>query len=240
MNNKFFFKVVLSVFAGFGCLTVSLRALALVPTDTPTKIVYFGSVNSEEFESKIKPFFLERLRSCKKCELINHTPYDAEGNLKESLLEGRIDSLPVGTSFLFFDFNLKSNDSNRSLVQALNKRADAGLVIVGSAGAPKEDESSGSLSKTVLGQVRGALIIGELAERDRLMPTGFYGPEMLTAIRPPKEVMGQGYSPIIFAAALADKWTRRTGQEWIEHFRSKKLKTRKLWLDLNDMFNSKN
>ncbi|KYG63126.1 hypothetical protein AZI86_15540 [Bdellovibrio bacteriovorus] len=213
---------------------VSFHAAAAVPSNKTT-VIYFGQAKAEEFDSKIKPLFDDKA-GCKNCELVNYTPYTKEGELDTAALQERIDSLPSSTSFVFFDFNLKSNEQTKPLIEAINKRADLGLVVVGSAGVPKENEASGPLSKTMLGQVRGALIIGELGERDRLIPTGFYGPEMLTALRPPKDMIGQGHSPLIFAANLADKWSKRSPQEWSEHFRTKKMKTRKIWLDLGDLF----
>lgn len=215
-------------------MSISLTALAAVP-GAKTTVIYFGQVKTEEFDTKIKPLFDEKA-TCKNCELVNYTPYTKDGTLDVAALQGRIDSLPSNTSFVFFDFNLKSNEETKRLIEAVNKRADMGLVVVGSAGVPRENEASGPLSKTVLGQVRGALIIGELGDRDRLIPSGFYGPEMLTALRPPKDKLGLGYSPLIFAAELADNWNKRSPQEWSEHFRTKKMKTRKIWLDLGDLF----
>lgn len=230
-NFKNFFAVSFLIFA---CCSASW-ARAAVPSQKTT-VVFFGYQKPEEFELKIKPLFGEKVRSCKSCEIVNFTPYTKEGEVDMEALVERVESLPPGTSFVFFDFNMKVNEQNKALVDLLNRKADSGLVVVGTAGAPKNAEASGPLSKTILGQVRGALIIGELAERDRLMPTGFYGPEMLTAIRPPKEIMGQGYGPLIFAAALAESWQKRTSAEWVEYLRNKKMKSRKIWLDMGDMF----
>ncbi|WP_415061974.1 hypothetical protein [Bdellovibrio sp.] len=227
-----------SVLAGTFMIVASCGATwaqAALPSGKTT-VIYFGQQKAEDFETKVKPLFAEQARPCKSCEIVNYTPYTKDGAVDMEALRERISSLPQGTSFVFFDFNMKVNDHNKELVEVLNKKAEAGLVVVGTAGAPQAKEASSPLSRTVLGQVHGALIIGELAERDRLMPTGFYGPEMLTALRPPKEIMGQGYSPLIFAAVLAENWQKRSSQEWVEYFRSKKMKSRKIWLDLGDMF----
>lgn len=210
-------------------------AQAALPSGKTT-VIYFGQQKAEEFELKVKPLFSERVRSCKTCEIVNFTPYTKEGEVDLPSLQERIESLPANASFVFFDFNMKVGDSNKPLIELLNKKADSGLVVVGTAGAPKSSETSGPLSRTLLGQIHGALIIGELTERDRLMPTGFYGPEMLTALRPPKEMLGQGYGPLIFAAALAENWQKRNGPEWVEYLRNKKSKNRKIWLELGDMF----
>ncbi len=206
---------------------------AAVPSGKTT-VIYFGQQKQADFDTKIKPVFDSQ--ACKSCELVNYTPYTKEGTVDMAALQERIESLPDNASFVFFDFNLKVNEHTKDLVDLLNKKTAKGLVIVGSAGSPKVNEASSPLSRTVLGQVKDALIIGELGEKDRLIPTAFYGPEMLTALRPPKDKIGQGYSPLIFAANLADRWQRHSPQEWTEHFKNKKAKSRKLWLDLNDMF----
>ncbi|QDK45959.1 hypothetical protein DOM22_12760 [Bdellovibrio sp. ZAP7] len=212
----------------------SALAQASVPAGK-TRVIYFGMQNQADFELKVKPVF-DSTASCKNCEIINYTPYTAEGTVDEAAMHERINTLPADTSFVFLDFNLKSNEQSKAFLDALNKRADSGMIVVGSAGAPKTNEASGPLTRTVLGQVHNAVIIGELGDRDRLMPSAFYGPEMLTALRPPKDKLGQGQAPLIFAANLADKWNKRTPQEWTDYFKSKKQKNRKIWMDLNDLF----
>lgn len=210
-------------------------AQAALPS-AKTLVVYFGQQKAEDFELKVKPLFEEEVRPCKSCEIVNFTPYTKEGDVDMEALHERMESLPSGASFVFFDFNMKVSDANKELVELLNKKAESGLVVVGTAGTPKVSEASGPLSRTLLGQIHGALIIGELGERDRLMPTGFYGPEMLTALRPPKDRLGQGFSPLIFAAALAENWSKRSSSEWTEYFKNKKMKSRKIWLDMGDLF----
>jgi len=201
-----------------------------------TKVVYYTLQNKEYFETKVKPLFAAQASGCKSCEIVNMTPYKEDGQVDLAALAKSIEELPETTSFALMDFNLKSSDENKALIETLNKKTAAGFVVVASAGAPKSSEASSPLSRTVFGQVQGALIIGELSERDRLMPTGFYGPEMLTAVRPPKDMMGQGFGPLIFASNLAEKWNKRTSTEWVDYFKTKKLKSRKIWLDLNDLF----
>ncbi|WP_413578791.1 hypothetical protein ACLVWU_11815 [Bdellovibrio sp. HCB290] len=212
----------------------SALAQASVPSNK-TRVIFFGMQNQADFELKVKPLF-DSTANCKSCEILNYTPYTAEGAVDEQAMHERIETLPADTSFVFFDFNLKSNEQSKALLEALNKKADSGLMVVGSAGAPKANEASGPLTRTVLGQVHNAVIIGELGDRDRLMPSAFYGPEMLTALRPPKDKLGQGYSPLIFAANLAENWNKRSPQQWNDHFKTKKSKNRKIWMDLNDLF----
>ncbi|MFS4461251.1 hypothetical protein [Bdellovibrio sp. HCB2-146] len=230
LNVKTFIAFLL-VFFGWG---VAKSANAALPT-AKVSIVYFGLGSSEDFEKRVKPAFQQNASACKNCELVNYTPYKDDGSVDMEELVEKIESIPSDTNMAFFDFNLKANEENKKLVELLNKRAMAGMVVVAAAGTPKDKESSSPLSRTVFGQVHDALIIGELGERERLLPTGFYGPEMLTALRPPKE-MGQGYSAMIFVANLAENWPKRSSQDWIEYFKNKKMKSRKIWMSLNDLF----
>jgi len=216
--------------------TVSSFAAEAAINQGQTKVLYYSLQGKEFFETKVKPVFQAQSDNCKSCEIINMTPYKEDGKVDEAALVKSLEVLPEGSSFALMDFNLKANDENKALIEMLNKKTAAGFVIVASAGAPKSTEASSPLSRTVLGQVHGALIIGELSERDRLMPTGFYGPEMLTAVRPPKDMIGQGFGPLIFASNLAEKWNKRSSTEWVDYFKTKKLKSRKIWLDMNDLF----
>lgn len=221
----------------FCLLVVVLGGFAFAKAAVSTKKVmvgYFGQQKQEIFDKNIKPVFLNE--SCKTCELVNFTPDMSDGKFDVKVLIAKIESLPEDISFIFINYNMKVTDENKQLVELLNKKAAMGIVIVGAAGSPASTDSSSPLSRTVLGQVKSALIIGELGERDRLMPTAFYGPEMLTAIRPPKDKLGQGYSPLIFAANLAENWQKRSAQEWPDYLKKKKSSSRKLWLDINDMF----
>ncbi len=228
-------KILISLLLSFICWGATTSAAA-IPSDK-TLVMYFGQASATDFEVKVKPIFAQNASACKTCELINMTPYKEDGSVDISALVDKVKSVPAGTSFIFFDFNAKVSEQNKKLVDILNEKAMAGLVVVAAAGSPKDQEPSSSLSKTVFGQVRDAVIIGELTERDRLLPaSGFYGPEMLTAIRPPRDLIGQGYSPLIFASNLAENWSKRKPNDWIEHFRAKKSKNRKLWMSLNDLF----
>jgi hypothetical protein len=231
---KIFKNVVLgmSVFVFCSCFSWAKAAIQ----SGKTTVIFIGNQSTVEFESKVEPFFRNQLKTCKSCVIVNMTPYDENGNFDIKQLAKKIEDLPAESSFVFFGFNTKVTEQTKKVIEALNKRAGDGLVVVGTAGVPEVAEPSGPLSRTMLGQVQGALIIGELGQKDRLVPTGFYGPEMLTAVRPPKDKMGQGIAPLIFAAALAENWSKRPPHEWVEFLKAKKMKTRRIWLELGEVF----
>jgi hypothetical protein len=112
---------------------------------------------------------------------------------------------------------------------------ESGKLIVSPTGFPADKEISAPLNKTVLGQIPKILIIGEMNEKERLLPKSFYGPEMLTALRLPKD-LPEGIAPLMFASRLAENYKKHSHEEWLELLKNKKQKSRKIWPDLGDFF----
>jgi len=162
------------------------------------------------------------------------TPYSEKGLIQAESLVSTLESNASKFQVLFFDFNEKIENQNQSLLELLQKLSEQNIVLVAAAGQPRQNEPSSMLAKTIFGQVKKAVIIGEIGEKDRLIGQSYYGPEMLTALRPPKEFIGQGYSPILFSARLTKNFHKR--DNWPSFLNEKKLKSKKIWLDLNDLF----
>lgn len=214
-------------------------ALANTKSDL-TKTVTMGVLdngNRESFESKTLPWLKQQMSDCKACEVRNITPYDDKGELDLPKISAQLEQAQNSISFLFVTWNERVSTKNASVLEALKKAAGQGLIIVGAAGLPKSEEDSAPLSKTLLGQVPDSIIIGELGEKDRLFGNSYFGPEMLTAIRPPKGLIGQGFSPALFAARLASQFNKKaSASDWMVHIKSKKTANRRIWLSLDDIF----
>ncbi|RYZ83458.1 MAG: hypothetical protein EOP06_19930 [Proteobacteria bacterium] len=199
-------------------------------------VAYFSKDGQENFEKKIKPLFEEFKGDCKSCEIINATPYDAKGNFNETDMATKLKSPPEGTSFYLFDWNQKTNDVNRGWTEILEQKIQAGIPVLGSTGHAAPDEPGSPLSRTVFGQISGAIIIGEVTGRERMLPKSYFGPEMLTAIAAPSQHQGKEVAPLYFAGRWASSWSKRSAQEWLTHFRTKKQKSRRIFVDMNDLF----
>lgn len=188
------------------------------------------------FEEKVLPFIKDQAEPCGRCEFVNFSQYDKEGAFIESKLIDSLKNAGAKASFLFISWNRPMASDQQKIVETLKKLVKDGVLIIATAGTAHMDQSTLPLGKTVLGQVPEIVIIGEMRERERLLQQSFYGPEMLTAIRPPKGIEEAGYSPALFAAKLAQNFHRKTGQEWLVHFRETKAKSRKMWPDVTDFF----
>ena len=189
-----------------------------------------------DFEAKLPDFFKEQFGSCTKCEVRNLTPYDQAGNVDwkqvPKILEANSSQVPV----LFLSWNDVFNEKNKELVDALKAWTAKGLFLVGPAGEPMGEGPSHALSRTILGQVPDAVIIGELNERESFPQRSFYGPEMLTAIKPPMELRGENFAACLFAARLVREWNKRPNSEWVSHFRARKSLSKRIWPGLDELF----
>ena len=205
----------------------------------PLVLAVIDKESKPNFDSKVGPLFKDQMSVCSWCEIKNFTPYNSEGQMQAADLAKQLELAGTQASFIFIRWNMPMADTYAPIVEALKKLTASGVVVVGSAGA-SSSEVTVPLSRTVLGQDPDVLIIGELAERDRLLANSYFGPEMLTALRPPKDLMGQGYSSIFFASKLATNWNKKTSGDWVSYLKSTKSKSRKLWPDLNDFFSRVN
>lgn len=222
----------------FLAIFVVLAPLSSLGSATKAVVVgYFSKEPAAVFESRIKPFFEEQVRKrCSDCQIRNLTPFLPSGEVDEPSLRILVSSLPSDVSFLFFDWNERAQGSHADLILALSKASGEGMVIVASAGVPVVPDGTCPLTQTLFGKVPGAIILGELEERDRLRAQCYYGPEMLTAVRPPKAVLGQGLGPTYFVAQLASHWNRRDSNEWVGYLKARKAKTKKIWAEMEEFF----
>ncbi len=224
-------KYILSLFLLFpGFLSASQG-----DTKPKVTVAYFGRISDDEFNNKLKPIFTE-ISQCKDCEIVNWTPYDKDNKYDEAKLLEKLAALDEKTQIVFFDWNDKTSSISEALIEKLQILRSRRQMVVASAGAPSTDEKTCPLNMTLFGKVDEAIIIGELIQKDILWPKCYFGPEMLTAVRPPKEYMGQGVGPLIFTAKFASHYNRRSPEEWTQFFRTKKSKSRKIWPEMEDFF----
>lgn len=224
-------------FFAFALGTLFAVNLCAATGTAPVIVGFYSPQPQKNFDEKIKPLFDKQTHGCSRCQIQNLTPYDDKGQLDMAAMEKSLKQLPAEIKILFFDFNLKKGEVSPAVIETLSQLSAHGMLVVASAGVPHEQQASSPLSKTLFGQVKDAIIIGELGERDRLIPQSFFGPEMLTALRPPKDLQGQGIGPLLFTSKLAADYDRRTPQEWTDYIRNKKQKSRKIWPELQDFFN---
>lgn len=205
----------------------------------PGKIIV-GIVSPEprvEFESKVLSFFKDQWSSCSSCDLRNLTVYDDKGVFSEKQTLTELEQNAQGAQLVLINMNWRYKaEEHKVTVDLFKKLAAKNILLLGSAGYPKEGESSAPLSRTVLTQIPEMVIIGEINERERLLGSSYFGPEMLTAIKPPRDYIGKGLGPSFFTAKLALNFTRKLPADWLSHFRTQKMKSRRIWPQVEEFF----
>lgn len=228
----------LSFFAVVTCW-VGVAFSSVSAANGALKVAVLGVISEApraEFDSKFPSLFKDQFQGCSSCEAKNLTPYNEKGELDRAALSAAVDKAAGEVQVLYLAWNEVMTAENQKLLESLKKAAASGVVIVGPAGQPIGEDPSHSLSRTLLGQVPDAVIIGELNEKESLARKSFYGPEMLTAIKPPKELLGQGLAPTLFAVRLAKEWGKKSQSEWVQHFRARKSISRRIWPGLDEFF----
>lgn len=219
----------------FGFLSFQLTSAQAAGSSTTVQVAFFQKGNKDTFVKNIKPVF-DQNKTCKSCEIVDLTPYKESGDADEGKLSKEIAGVPADYQILFLNWNEKSTEANRELSDALVKKSLQGTLVFFTAGSPLNNEPTISLNKTIAGQVPEAIIVGEMTERERLLPHLFYGPEMLTAVKPPKEFTGQGLAPVFFLSRWVSQWSRQKPSEWVSYLKLRKNKLRKPWLSTEDFF----
>lgn len=188
------------------------------------------------FEQRTLVLIKNELRNCTNCEVRNFTPYDKDGQFLESQLADSILQASKTANFLYLSWNRPMAADHKKISDNIKAAVKEGFLIVSVTGAAGADQSTLPLNRTVVGQITGVIIIGELVERENLLAKSYFGPEMLTAVRAPKEHLGQGYAPLFFASRLASRWHSKESDQWSDHFTKTRLRSRKLWPNIEDFF----
>lgn len=228
-------------FLGMGIFLVGQVAIGSVGALNPatTHIAVFSSENKKIFEERIESVLKEQLKNCLNCSFQNISPYNSEGQFDLKQASSRLLEAGAWSSFIFFNWNAKSTKETKPVVDALKKLVGSGKLIIASAGSAVESEPTLPLSRTIVGEVPGIVIVGDMGERERLPTLSYFGPEMLTAVKAPKGLVGQGYGPLFFASRLATNWNKKNSSDWVPHFQETKSKVRRLWPSMDDFFGRK-
>lgn len=207
---------------------------------SPIVVAVLSGESKSDFEAKIEPLLKDQLKICSNCSFQNVTPYNSDGQFDLKRVPEKLEQAANTVSFIFFNWNGKSTSETKPIVDSLKKIVASGKLVVASAGAAKEAEPTLPLSRTIVGEVKEIVIVGDMGERERLHTASYFGPEMLTAVKPPvKEYVGQGYGPLFFASRLATNWNKKNNNDWAPYFQDTKSKTRKIWPNLDDFFGRK-
>lgn len=202
----------------------------------PAILAVIDPVPKTEFESVRRTRIQQELRACASCQILNLTPYDTEGRFDPAGLSRQLNNVPRENAVVLVLWNKRFEPKDQAVVDQIKGLANQGVLFVATAGRPEPRGPTLGLRRTLWGQTPQVVIIGELTERERLLPGTFFGPEMLTAIRPPSEAMGQDVAALMFSARLVSQLKQKKSTEWVDFLRNKKATSKRMWPTMDEFF----
>ena len=175
-------------------------------------VAVFDSGPSHPHEAAVMSVLQRNLRGCGRCKIKTYPLYDSAGNMPRAKFLGALQAAETdGALLLHFSWNQASNSEFKPVLAELDRLQAAGKVIVAAAGeSVTQGRRIQKLDQTVMGQVDGALIIGELTRGGWLNPRSNYGEELFTALKTPHNRNGSSFAAAMFTARLAKAMTRST------------------------------
>lgn len=190
-----------------------------------------------QFEEQGLRALTERATAISKGAVVkNLTPYNDKGEFAPEQIQKALESAEPGV--VVVQWNRVKGAGDEALIQAAQKVAGEKYLVV-AAGVAPEGDGTHSLKRTLWGAVPEAFLIGELAEKEKLVERAFFGPEMLTALGPRDLEWGPGTAALSFGVrmlSLANSGS--TPPTVLQQFREKRGKVRRLWPFLSDFFSS--
>ncbi len=225
------------------CATFLILALfphLLLAATAPAGKVILGVIDTsskEMFDKDVLPVLSNELKNCKNCEISNMTPYDENGQFAEAKLKDALVPKEGAPQVLFLGWNARARETNQDVQAAITTLREQGTVIVGTAGAGNSKEYALMLNRTVLGKIDNIIILGSLTEKEKLIDHSNYGPEMLTALRPNRNISTPNANILVFTARLVQAYDRKGNIDWVNVLKNKRVKLKKIWPDDRDLLN---
>lgn len=213
---------------GVFCLLSTFQSKVVAAS--PARLGFIYESSKSDFSEKKNSWYQDLQKNCSQCQMVNLTPYKENGAFDLSRLSEVIQQAPSQVDFLYLAWNDIYNPNKKEhqqIVDALKEITTKSFIVIGHAGYARESQVTIRLNRSVLGQIPKVIMIGELTERERLVASSYFGPEMLTAVKA---------EPVIFAIRLAKAWNKRNPGEWLQYFTQIKRKSSRLWPDLNEFF----
>jgi len=167
---------------------------------------------------------------------VDFSIFDSNGLLDLKAIEGKFETFAKSVNLLYLDFNQPMRMDLQSLANTIQDSVRGQTLIVANTGLSSNVNTTLQIRGTLFGKVNGLILIGEMDQRERLIPGSYFGPEMLTAIKPPRQWEWPGSAALLFLSHLGSQWYSKSAIDWKIHFAKAKSATKRLWLGLDELF----
>lgn len=223
-------RIVLIIFWG-----MALWPSLLFAQSAAIKVAVFDSYQGHEHSRQVMDYLKKNTKACLTCEFRLFPIYDRQGNLQKArFLEG-LRQIDRSYSLVQISWNMKSDESFSGIIAELNRIAAAGVVIVGAAGESQDaDQITLPIEQTVLGQVKKAILVGELDGKGKLSSRSYFGPRVVAAFSAPKGMKGSSFSSLRLSSKILVGMYKGEKRDWPAHMEQIKKMSMSQWPELGE------
>lgn len=183
---------------------VSLIILWASLSGAHTHIALFDSSLKTTHGKSVNSYLKEKIKNCRTCEILHFDFFDSNGKVDVKKMESLILGLPKSVKIIHFSWNVPFTEKYKEVVRILNQKISENVKVVAAAGESQDPfEIALPVKQTVMGQVSGAILVGELNSKGRLSNSSYFGPEIKISHPTIPGQPGSSFTSLIETAKLA-------------------------------------
>lgn len=171
------------------------------------RIGVFDTGTGTSHENRVMSVFQSELKQTPiPCEILSFPLYQEGVLTKENFLRVLKKAESRDVDIYSLSWNMPYTKDYDEIIQELNKIAEKHTVVAAAGENPFQIKKPLELKNTVMGKVKGVIIIGEPDRSGKLKLTSNFGPEVSQIIRPPEGYSGSSFSVPLYVMSLAKNW----------------------------------
>lgn len=176
----------------------------LAQAKVPVVIALFDSPQTYQHGQQVLTVLKEKLKNCTTCEIRPYSFFDSHGKVDVAQFEAVLKSLPASTNIIHLSWNISYDKKYDVVIRLLENKINSGVKVVAASGESQNpEEINGEIKDTVMGKVKGVLLVGELNKKGRLPIRAYYGPEIKISHPSLPEHPGSSFTSLIETARIA-------------------------------------
>lgn len=143
------------------------------------QIALFDSRLSHPHGQAIHQYLKKQISFCQSCEILHYDLFNSSGKVDIQKFESILKKLPKKVKIIHLSWNVPYTEKYKKIIQLLENHILSGVHVVAASGESQDPaEISLPISETVMGQVKGAILVGELNSKGRLSNASYFGDEI--------------------------------------------------------------
>ena len=201
------------------------------------RVAVFDAPGFHTHSKQVMALLKEHSQKCLKCTYELIPIYSANGDLDVPGFVNSLKKIKAEYQLIHLSWNMRMEPRLEPILAELNRLSKNGIAIVAASGETSESgQVALPVEQTIMGQVRGAILIGELDHRKKLPMSAYFGSSIFTAFPPSKNLKGSSFTAPVFTAQWATNFYQRNLKQWQDHFEDRKKKSFSMWPSLGELF----